>query len=393
MRLGSAICAVLIFAAIGCTLTDVNREYGQDEVYLNKRPQFPIVELETIGFKLAWDLPLHGRELRNMYFLNGNIYTETKEHFLYKIRTREGIARWVYELGDKITAEPFVFVYDRDVHQGEGANSRFRDEVYVLCNDALHCIDEEDGDNLWKLNLKYPASSPPFASFSHVYYASWDNRLHAISKKDLIQDWEYVTGDDVIAGGSQKEPVIFFVSCDNNIYCADASRGTISWKIPSNKRIVTAPYFYRNRLYVGSQDHCLYAIKTIEGLIDWRFHCEAKVITTPIAVDMTVYCAADNRYFYAVDRKEGTLKWKIKNGYRLLLVGRHNVYILTRNKEIVAVDKETGELRWTKSFKDVDFFMTNAADSQDIRLGKAFYCIYLGFKSGWIFAIEEKELF
>jgi outer membrane protein assembly factor BamB len=152
---------------------------------------------------------------------------------------------------------------------------------------------------------------------------------------------------------------------------------------------------------VASRDYNLYAIKTSDGSKAWEFPCES-VVRRPVAVDtsksitefrLTAYCAADNHYFFAIDNKDGTLKWKLKDGWKLLLVGRQNAYVLTEDKQIAAVDNETGELRWKKSFANVNFFVTNPADTRDVRAGKADYCIYLGFKDGWIIAIREKEPF
>jgi outer membrane protein assembly factor BamB len=389
MRFGSILCAALMVASCGCIVSE--KEYAEAQRQRRMRPHLA-VELESIGFEQLWETNLRNREVVNMYFMNGNIFAATKGNYLYKIRGKDGFVRWVYDLGNDITAEPFAFIYERDLPGGPP----LYDEIYVLCHDTLHCIDEEEGFRVWTYDLRQPASGPPFASRSHTYYGGWDDRMHAIDKKDLTQDWECVTRGDIVAGGQQKDPAVFFASCDGNVYCADASRGVITWTFPCSGPVTETPYFYKNRLYVASRDYNLYAIKTTDGLLEWKFPCESEV-RSPVAIDtaqsMTAYCVADNYYFYAIDRKDGTLKWKLKDGVKLLMVGRQNAYILTRNREIAAVDNETGELRWKKSFANVDFFTTNYADARDVRLGKADYCIYLGFKNGWLFAIREKEPF
>jgi outer membrane protein assembly factor BamB len=390
MRLYSVLFIALIVACAGCM-----KEFAPAELK-RRAPPILSVELKSIGFEPLWDHNFD-HEIASMYLMNGNIFVETKEHHLYKMGGKDGVVRWDYGLGSEITAGPFLYVYDRELPAGLPAY----DELYLLCHDTLHSIDEKDGSRLWTYDLRYPASSPPFASRSHIYYGGWDDRMHAIDKNDRTQDWEHVTGGDIRAGGQQEDPSVFFASRDGNVYCADASRGKITWKFSCQGPVEETPFLYRKRLYVASRDYNLYAIKTSDGVKAWKFPCESEV-RRPVAVDtsksitdfrLTVYCATDNHYFFAIDNKDGTLKWKLKDGARLLLVGRQNAYVLTEDKQIAAVDNETGELRWKKSFANVNFFVTNPADTRDVRAGKADYCIYLGFKNGWVVAIREKEPF
>jgi outer membrane protein assembly factor BamB len=380
----AALVAVII---VGCIVSD--REYEERQRTWSVRPNFPPVELNPIGFQIHWDSHLLDREIKKMWFLNYDLYAETKGHWLYKIDAKSGYVLWVYDVGAAVEARPFLYIYQ----PSEKTGLRKYNEVFILASDSVHCVDEEAGFVVWKHGLRRTPSSPVFASASHFYYGSWDDRLYAIDKDDQTMSWEYVTKGDIVAHGAEKDPTIFFASEDGNVYCADASRGTINWTFPGQGAFSSDPYFYKNRIYIGCRDYNIYSIRRTDGTLEWRFPCQAEVVARPVAVDDTVYCRARNHWFFAIDRKEGKEKWRLRNGMKVLLVGRKNAYVVTRSKEIACVDNESGKVLWKKPFRDVDFFITNAADKRTIRKGLSDYLVYFGYKNAWFFSIREKDIY
>lgn len=389
MRLWLVLCVTVILAMVifGCIVSE--KEYQQARRQKLLRPNFPPVELNPIGFEKRWESHLRDREIVDMWFLNLDLYVETKGHWLYRIDAKSGYVLWVYDIGAKVEAEPFIYMYGESEKTGL---SRYN-ELYLLASDAVHCLDEEEGFRVWKHDLRFTPSSPVFASASHVYYGSWDDRLRAVDKEKKTITWEHVTKGDIVAGGAEKDPTIFFVSEDGKAYCADASRGTVRWEYEAHGPFSATPFFYKNRLYVGCRDYNLYSLRTTDGTLDWRFPCQAEVVAQPVAVDQVVYCRARNNWFYAVDRRSGKEKWRLRDGAKLLLVGRTNAYVQTRSKEIACVENETGKVMWKKPFKDIDFFTTNYSDTRMIRKGDSDYLVYFGFSNAWFFCIREKDIY
>lgn len=390
----SVLTLVVVVLAVGCIVDE--KEYYEQKLRSARRPNFPPVELNPIGFDKHWEYHIRDREIMNVWLLDYNIYAETKGHWLYKIEGTKGTVDWVYDIGASIEARPYIYNYSDSDKQ---TLKKF-DEIFILAADAIHCVDEEEGFKVWSHGLRFTPSSQPFASASHFYYGSWDDRLRAVNKQTKVITWEHVTRGDIVAGGAQDDPSIYFVSEDNTIYCADASRGTITWKYTGYGPFSATPYFYKNRLYVGCRDFYLYSIRTSDGTLDWRFPCEAEIVSEPVAVDYgtdnrskMVYCRAKNNWFFAVDRWDGKEKWRLRDGVKLLLAGRKNAYVLTGTKEIACVENQTGEVQWKKPFKDVDFFATNDADWRTIKKGDSDYLIYFGYRNAWFFCIREKDLY
>lgn len=395
MKFWSILCLVVIAAIIlvGCIVSE--KEFSQMELAMGLRPGFPPVELEPIGFELRWESHLGDREVANIWLINHNFYVETKGHWLYKIDGKSGYVLWVCDIGAKIEKDPFLYTYE----ESEKEILKKYNEIYILASDAIHCVDEGIGWLVFKHNLRYTPSSPPFASASHLYYGSWDNRLRAIDKETKAITWECVTGDDIVAGGAQKDPTIFFLSEDGKTYCLDASRGTERWVFKGQRAFSATPCFYKNRLYAGCRDYNIYSIRTVDGTLDWRFPCEAEVVDTPVAVDGgglrhgTVFCRARNKWFYAINRKDGKERWRLREGLKLLLLGRKSAYVLTSTGDIACVNNESGKVQWKKPFSDVDFFVVNDADRRTIRKGLSDYLIFFGYRNAWFFCIREKDIY
>ncbi len=379
--------ALAVTVTVGCIVSQ--QEYEERKRVWTLRPNFPPVELNPIGFEKRWETHLRDREITKMWTINYHLYAETKGHWLYKIDAKSGYVLWVYDIGSEVETDPFVYMYS----EFEKSGLRKYNELYLLASDAVHCVDEEEGFRVWKHDLRFTPSSPVFASASHFYYGSWDDRLRAVDKETKIITWEYVSKNDIVAGGTEKDPTIFFVSEDGKAYCADASRGTIRWEYEAQGPFSATPYFYKNRLYVGCRDYNIYSLRTTDGTLDWRFPCQAQVVATPIAVDTVVYCRARNNWFYAIDRRSGKEKWRLRDGVKLLLVGRENAYVVTKSKEMACIDSKSGKVQWKKPFRDVSFFVTNEADRRCIRKGLSDYLIYFGYKNAWFFSIREKDLY
>ncbi len=353
------------------------------------RPELPPDKLDAMGFKLYWDSHLRDREIANMWLLNYNVYAETKGHLLFKIDGKSGFVDWVYDMGFATEGKPYIFAYDEKDRE---ILNKFN-EIFIIAGNYMYCVDEDVGFEVWKAYLRHTPSSPPFASSSHYYYGSWDNRLRAFNKESKLVDWDQVTRGDIVAGGIEKVPAIFFMSGDGTVYCTDASRGTVNWEFKSQGPFSATPFFYKNRLYVGCKDFNIYALRTTDGTMDWRFPCEAEVVDTPVAVDDAVYCRARNNWFYAIDRRKGKEKWRLYNGAKLLLAGRKHAYVLTSAKEIACVDRKDGKVLWKRPFKNMDFFLINHADARTIKKDISDYLIYLGHKNAWFFCIREKDPF
>lgn len=351
------------------------------------RPVFPPIELSPIGFEKYWECHLRDREITGMWLIGGGIYAETKGHWLYKIDAKSGYVLWVYDVEAGIKAAPFVYKYD---NSGKSALGKYN-ELFVLANGTVHCLDEEEGFRLWSHKLRHAPSSPVFASASYFYYGSGDDRLRAVDKESKTITWDLVAGGDIVAGGAQKGPDIFFASEDGRVYCANAALGVIKWTFTAKDAFSAAPCLYKGRLYIGCRDKNLYALHADNGILDWSFTCEAQVVDTPVAVDQTVFCRDKSNSFFAVSRKTGEEKWRLRDGTQLLLLGRKNAYVLTGEKQIAAVENETGKVLWKKPFNDADFFLTNPADSTAVRKGVADYLILCGYMNAWFFCIREKD--
>jgi len=388
--------------------------------------KFPPKWLDEIGFKVAWRMDFHA-ELANFFYIfqknrRHSLYVETKDHRLYKMDPKTGEVLWVVLLDEFISQPPYLYTYERirtieeeeaelnryEISQMELIIKKIREigklgpELYLLTGNTLVCIDDNYGRMLWRKELPFGASSPPFASFSYVYVADWRKRLFAIRKGDRTIDWDFVADGDITGGGLSSDPNLFFSDESGKTYCINAATGREIWRAEALDRITSAPYYYHSRLFVGSWDGSVYALRDNDGTTLWRFDCEYPVVEQPIAIDdykrrvNTVYAVTSKtvmKTFYAIDRRKGKKRWHLRNGMKLLLQGRQNTYILDTRRRICAVDTIKGVVRWQRPFKMVDFWVTNPTDRRAIKKEYGFYHIYCAFRNGLVYALEEREMY
>ncbi|MHC4662253.1 MAG: outer membrane protein assembly factor BamB family protein [Planctomycetota bacterium] len=379
---------------LGACIEGRKREDPETTKAAAKVPYLTEKRLNNIGFKLHWETVLQDRIIRNAWLLadpgmleKAALYVETESHLLYKIRLQDGFVRWVHDVGGPIYGAPYVYHYTPDP-----AMRRY-DEIYVLTGDIIQAIDEEEGFQLWQRTLNFASSSPPSASGSHVIVGSWKDWVHSISKEEgHLEEWNYKTFGDVTAAGVGKDHLVYVPSNDGMLYCFTAAkRAEPIWKFKTNGPIVAPPYLYRSILYLPSMDFNCYAVSAITGELAWVFRSGNRVMQTPVAIKNSVYVFCKDFGMYAVDRKgknAGNERWSFRNGTQVLARGKKFIYVLSergKDKDICAIDDVRGDVLWKHPYPHVDFFLCNPNPDDPT--------IYLGFRSGWFFAIKEQDEF
>ncbi len=385
---------VILTLASGCIVNTVEAEQRRMEKYF-ARPVISKGMLDTIDFKQKWEFHLD-KEVLNVWLIPGEggsasskdtgvLLAFAKDYVLYRINPVNGVPIWAYRVGAKITQVPFVYRYPPEL----GLKNP-EDELILVLGDIVQIVDVEAGDLLFQIFADFPVASAAWASRTHVYLGSWNERVYAYRKDDMKNNsskppqWQYRTWGDILARGEVFDPCMIIVSEDGKIYNLNAAKGTKNWTVQADDAIIAPPYLYRKRLYVGSLDTWCYSLDAQDGRLYWRFGCQAPIDKTPMAIKGTVYCTATNDYLFAIHRGTGKELWKVRGGRKVLCRGREKVYILNDNKEVSSVENETGQLIWKEPFfEDVDFFVTNPNAELPV--------IFLGYKNGWFFALEEKE--
>lgn len=363
------------------------------------RPLFNQDEMQKVRMDVLWQSQIPGKRLQGMALLADAIYVWTDDNLLYAIDVRDGVVRWVFDVGDEVSIAPGVYTYP----EASPGDLRKYDEVFVVSKDTLLSVDREIGALHWKVVLPFSPSATPVANRTHVFLGAWDDRIYAIEKETQVIAWRYRTDQDVISSGAEVDPNYYFGSEDGTVYAVNAATGSLKWTFPTLGRITANLLYFREKLYLGGGDFNIYCLNRFDGSEEWRVPMGAPATQSPVAVRHTVYGVNDRNELYAVHRIggeredksryfKGETKWIYRGGTRVLSRGRDDVYVLDASHALCAIDDESGNLRWKLPLGGVDFVVTNPADPEGVEKAErdASGTIFLGGRGGWVAAFREK---
>lgn len=96
------------------------------------------------------------------------------------------------------------------------------DRVVVGGNDKrLHCINRQNGEELWAFETRGKIESSPVVSGETVYFGSSDGRLYAVNLQTGKKTWDFLDGRPITASPAvaSQRLVIGSESSDGNLYC------------------------------------------------------------------------------------------------------------------------------------------------------------------------------
>ncbi len=189
-------------------------------------------------------------------------------------------------------------------------------------NGFLYAFQGKNGALLWKIQSRFPWTSPPSSDGKTIFVASGAETICAFKVKNGKELWETKLGrfaemEPVVSDGK-----VFVGAWDNYFYCLSAETGKVLWK----KRIGKYIYF-------------------------------SPASAEPIAAHGKVYLIAKNGEMYAFNVKNGRLAWKIKasEGICSPILWRNLILEPLVNGTLEAFDAFSGKPVWKKRFPALFF--------------------------------------
>lgn len=397
-----------------------------------QRPQ-PVDEkrLGTFGMEVFWDSFLREETIAKLQLEanpvsnQGSLYVFTESNRLYQVDVLSGKVNWVFDVKAPLSFQD----HDRPVceynyQKVENDPIKHYDEVFFVAKDVLYALDKKDGSELWRVELKFGAASPPQATPTHVLVGAWDQRVYSFRKTDpQTHDWQWRTDGDVTARGCYREIVpnvssdAFIASQDGKLYTFDSLNGQLKGTFPTSKRLSGDPIVFKDYIYFGSEDTDFFALSAF-GKQEFRYPTGAAIKKAPVAItnpqqmgrtSATIYVTTEGPEGGILAFERGgkikdstriahTFLWKRDGARQVLARGREVVYLLeagdandpVRTKRVVKVDARSAYLRDEVKLTGVDYYVTNPCDGSDKKSLVGGIC-FVGFRSGWLMALKEKS--
>lgn len=184
---------------------------------------------------------------------DGKVYFAGGDPALYCLNSSSGQVLWTFETDAAIASSPAI---------EEGT-------VFFTTSNSFYAVDAENGQELWKVDLKGTPSTPAI-SFGKAYVGSSDGFLTCFDALNGTRIWSTeVNGPVVSSPVVAKENVYFGTNVgEGTVYALNATDGSVVWTHLINEYIMSSPAILNGTLFIGADDKNLYAFGPKEEIIE-----------------------------------------------------------------------------------------------------------------------------
>lgn len=196
----------------------------------------------------------------------------------------------------------------------------------------LLAINAQTGSRLWSVTLEQPAQGgilgcaptnssvaiygTPAVSGDLVYVAGYDGRVrvyHEGVERGRYPGKESKSVGSIVGGPLLALGNVYFGTSSGEFIALDVlGDGNLvqKWQFTTGEKVWATPVILDDTIYVASMDNKLYALDADTGTKKWEFVTEGAITSSPVISDGVLYFGSFDRYFYAVDAETGQLRWR-----------------------------------------------------------------------------------
>jgi outer membrane protein assembly factor BamB len=312
------------------------------------------------------------------------------------------------------------------------------DNLYLVTDNVLHCLERRSGTPLWTRNLSYAAAARPFASRNIVFVpCTQPPRVYAHAVENRGQDFAFyrstfVDLDNFISESPLYDsPNVIFPANDGAVYAYDTRGGTVprlGWIFNTGDTIRAPISFHQTvdvrldkagmpmqdekskqvlqdvypLVFAAALNRTLYAINSKSGTLEWKFALGGVVNSPAVASGDMLYVRVENDSLKALEAvpaarhpdgsvqrtdgkitrivREGRMRWQLPGGDRFVVrLSGGRVVVLGPHRELYVVDDRRGAVLSRHSTFGLDYVLTNTQDG----------ILYAATACGQIFALTE----
>ena len=201
--------------------------------------------------KVEFNRKLGGELKTSPIVVDDTIYIGSTNSKLYSIGTDEN-KNWEFTVGDEILSSP-SYVNETVIFGSSDGN--------------IYCLDESDGDLVWKQDLNNKIMSSPTIDEhdNSVYIGSDEGNLTCLDVRDGTVKWSYKAGDKVQSTAALKENLVAFGCNNGNLYVLNKYTGKEVFTynpgtVLFNSPITSSPVIYGNSLLFGDDAGYVYSL-------------------------------------------------------------------------------------------------------------------------------------
>lgn len=334
--------------------------------------------LAKANLQYFWTMPLPLRPGETVYRvmrLDDSVYVLTSGNRLISVDAVRGLYKWSYELDGRLeeTYAPLHLDNLQLVATTGIANildppslSTVKPVNAVLINTLGYyaILDRTTGQELRKLKLHFPASSPCASDGVSLYAGSMGGQYHAVRLTDGYDRWEMSTGDTISARPQYFNSRLYVASKDGVFRTLNPEPQDSTGRRPIKAKTdgpLSADFYVDARgCFVPSEDYQLYAFDLGMTAELWHFRAQGPLLQAVQVGKRSCFQYAANDRFYCIDVASGKSRWESPAGRLVLASTEPDIMLLTQNRHLQVIDEMTGQVKADLPLTGLEVFAANS---------------------------------
>jgi len=294
-------------------------------------------------YEVYWDHETGSSVLSSPSVVDGKVYIGSTDEYLYCLNESDGDLIWKVQLGLIEEASPVVI--DGKVYIGSTSPTK------------MFCLDAETGGELWNFTAIGNIHSSPTIYQDRLYFGDYSGKFYCLNATSGEPVWNFTAGGWIHTSAALANDMVFFGSCDNRLYSLDIHNGSKRWNFTAESYIPSSPTIYNTTLFVGSYDANLYSIDITTGKTIWTYSTGRGIFSSPSTDGRQVVVGSDDGFLYSFNvtqpvPEDPVFNWRfnvsdsIKSSPALT---QTQVLFGSENGNLYCVDLATGILLWNYS--------------------------------------------
>jgi outer membrane protein assembly factor BamB len=235
------------------------------------------VAARRLGYRVDWQYPAAGRDIRRVEISGDSIFTLDRQNFLTRIRRDDGERVWRLPVADP-TDEILGITYMPE-----------SGHVFLTTGGAMLVLDAGTGSQVQKQRLEKVANTAPIVFGQFLVYGSRNGQL-VWHSYDIAYQWRgYQVSRSIQLTPVAQGRYIVVVGNDGRVMVFDGRSASQLWSRQPLDAIVAGPIIGDGAVYAAGLDQYVWAFDLTSGRRLWRYLTESPLTESPVLIDERLY--------------------------------------------------------------------------------------------------------
>ena len=331
--------------------------------------------LKSANLKMLWEneLPIKKAEsVDRMFLLAHRLYVISDHNFVFSLNRQNG-----------------KIVFGKTVAPAgllTSGMTLYGDELLYVNGSNLVRVEAESGIERKSVDFGQGMTCPAARNGAYFYAAGVDKRLHALSAKNMVQEFEVAADNEsVITSILADESFVIMATDKGNVICIAPNRAARLWQFDAAGAIAGPVVRDWMSLFFASKDTNVYRVdmagQPAQKQLVWKYRAAGMLEKAPRVTQSVVYQHVRGKGVVAIDKQTGSSMWSVPGGDDLLAEANGRAYVITDAATLVVMDNAKAKKLYAVNVAQVSKHAGNAMDDK----------IYIADKRGRIACLQPVE--